>query len=502
MEAFGFDALLSQPALLRAVEEQGWKRPFEVQRQCAVAASTGRDVLCLAPRNSGKSSALALACVAMLRRRPSSSAHDGGDSTGGADGPEVVVLCPNRELTLKMKDLLVSLGSGLDGGAAPSLGVVCGGERWRYADRHLLRGCGGSSPTPPRLLVGTPGRVRALLRDGSLSFSALSLLAVDGCESLAGSRGLSSASALAAGAGAGALSMLHDTRAVVAEASRCDARLMLFGATPYATRSSARRLLQFGAAAHRATTLKELLFGSEGSASSSRPRAPAAVWREACPSASSSSSSWGSASTPSSAPPMKQPRAVAIAAAEEASPALSPAVMHQCLRLPPVAGGGRAGGKGEDGDEARRLRALAEVLDVADFDQAVVFVGSPSRAAAVQKLFSNLGLSHLAVHEAIDETSRAHNCARFRRFDCRVLVVTDVGLLVSDEALGWRVNAVIHYDTPEDAEEYMRCAARAGPAGRAGVAITLVGSAAEEAVLAEVARDFGVGFGEAPGLSP
>lgn len=83
----------------------------------------------------------------------------------------------------------------------------------------------------------------------------------------------------------------------------------------------------------------------------------------------------------------------------------------------------------------------------------------------------------------------------FKQFDSRILVATDIfGRGIDVE----RVNIVVNYDCPTDADSYLHRVGRAGRFGTKGLAITFVSSDADSEVLAAIQSRFEVGIPELP----
>jgi len=77
----------------------------------------------------------------------------------------------------------------------------------------------------------------------------------------------------------------------------------------------------------------------------------------------------------------------------------------------------------------------------------------------------------------------------------RILVATDLFARGVDIE---RVNIVINYDIPEDANTYLHRVGRAGRFGTKGLAISFVADAKEKAVLQTIQDKFVVKVGELP----
>ncbi|MCC8194312.1 MAG: DEAD/DEAH box helicase [Deltaproteobacteria bacterium] len=119
----------------------------------------------------------------------------------------------------------------------------------------------------------------------------------------------------------------------------------------------------------------------------------------------------------------------------------------------------------------QKLDALCRVLDTWNPNRAIVFC---STKHGTDDLVSNLqarGYQADALHGNLSQTQRDRVMTRFRSGSLDILAATDVaarGLDVDD------VDAVINYDIPNGAENYVHRIGRTGRAGKAGKAFTFV----------------------------
>lgn len=83
----------------------------------------------------------------------------------------------------------------------------------------------------------------------------------------------------------------------------------------------------------------------------------------------------------------------------------------------------------------------------------------------------------------------------FKAFEKRILVATDIfGRGIDVE----RVNIVINYDCPPDADSYLHRVGRAGRFGTKGLAITFQSSEADQQVMSAIQQRFEVAVPELP----
>ncbi|GAA0583946.1 DEAD/DEAH box helicase [Halomonas salifodinae] len=142
------------PAVLSAIESQGYTEPSPIQAQTIPALLEGRDLLGQAQTGTGKTAAFALPLLSRLEltRRE----------------PQVLVLAPTRELAQQVAVSFSKYGQNLQG---LEVATLCGGQEYREQLGALKRGA--------QVVVGTPGRVIDHLDRGSLKLDGLSALVLD-----------------------------------------------------------------------------------------------------------------------------------------------------------------------------------------------------------------------------------------------------------------------------------------------------------------------------------
>ncbi len=150
--SFGDLALL--PAVLSAVEAQGYVTPSPIQAQTIPALLEGRDMLGQAQTGTGKTAAFALPLLSRLdiQRRV----------------PQVLVMAPTRELAQQVAASFSKYGQNLQG---LEVATLCGGQEYREQLGALKRGA--------QVIVGTPGRIIDHLDRGSLKLDGLTALVLD-----------------------------------------------------------------------------------------------------------------------------------------------------------------------------------------------------------------------------------------------------------------------------------------------------------------------------------
>ena len=131
---------------------KGYKTPSPIQDQAIPYAIEGKDVLGMASTGTGKTAAFAVPVLSKLIEDPSKA---------------VLIIAPTRELAqqIEVECRSIAKGSGLMGAlliGGSSMGAQLGDLRSR-----------------PRIVVGTPGRIKDHLERGSLDLSAFNIVVLD-----------------------------------------------------------------------------------------------------------------------------------------------------------------------------------------------------------------------------------------------------------------------------------------------------------------------------------
>jgi len=139
--------------------------------------------------------------------------------------------------------------------------------------------------------------------------------------------------------------------------------------------------------------------------------------------------------------------------------------------------------------ETEKIRKINDLLDALDFNQVVVFVKTKQRAAALDKMLQKCFFPSIAIHADLKQSERLERYKKFKEYQSRILVSTNLfGRGVDIE----RVNIVINFDMPREANEYLHRVGRAGRFGTKGLAITFVSDDDDQKVLDDIQERFEV----------
>lgn len=153
LTAGSFDDFGLTPELRMGLRDLGYKAPTRVQREVFGVVTSGSDTVVQSHTGSGKTTAFSLPVLVGIR--PEEKAVQG------------VVLCPTRELAVQV----ATEASRIAHHAGIRIATIYGGASMRAQIDALEAGA--------QLVVGTPGRVKDLLRRGHLRFGKVRFAVLD-----------------------------------------------------------------------------------------------------------------------------------------------------------------------------------------------------------------------------------------------------------------------------------------------------------------------------------
>jgi ATP-dependent RNA helicase RhlE len=127
-------------------------------------------------------------------------------------------------------------------------------------------------------------------------------------------------------------------------------------------------------------------------------------------------------------------------------------------------------------DRERRTQLLRHLIQHHAWDRTLVFVATKYATEHVALKLQRLGFAARALHGDLSQGARAQALADFKAGRVKVLLATDVaarGIDVVDLA------AVVNFDLPRSAADYVHRIGRTGRAGARGVAVSFVSSTTE-----------------------
>jgi len=372
----GFRDFLLKPELLRAISDLGFEHPSEVQQECIPQAILGMDVICQAKSGMGKTAVFVISTLQQLDPQPLT--------------PSIIVLCHTRELAYQIKNEYTRFSKYMP---EVKTEVFFGGSPIQK-DIETLK----SKDKCPHIVVRTPGRMNALVRDKYLKCAGIKHFVLDECDKM--------------------LEQV-DMRRDVQE---------IFRQTPHH-----KQVMMFSA-----TLSKEI--------------------RPTCKKF------------------MQNPLEIYV---DDETKLTLHGLQQHFLNL----------------EENAKNRKLNDLLDTLEFNQICIFVKSANRATELDRLLRECNFPSICIHSHMQQEERLKRYDAFKSFEKRILVATDIfGRGIDVE----RVNIVINYDTPGDADSYLHRVGRAGRFGTKGLAITFVSNKENQDVLDQIQSRFEVAITQLP----
>jgi ATP-dependent RNA helicase RhlE len=147
-----FDEFKIDPIVRANLRAKGFEVPSPIQDQTIPLGLAGRDVIGIANTGTGKTAAFAVPVINALLTRQNAHA---------------LIVAPTRELAQQIEQECRSIGKGGGFSGAVLIGGAGMGAQLRDLRRH------------PRLVIGTPGRIKDHLERGSLKLQNFNLVVLD-----------------------------------------------------------------------------------------------------------------------------------------------------------------------------------------------------------------------------------------------------------------------------------------------------------------------------------
>jgi ATP-dependent RNA helicase RhlE len=136
-------------------------------------------------------------------------------------------------------------------------------------------------------------------------------------------------------------------------------------------------------------------------------------------------------------------------------------------------------------DVESKRAAVAKLIADRGLSQVIVFTNTKIGAGRLARLLERDGLNAGAIHGDKSQQERLAMLEAFKKGEVSVLVATDVAARGLDIA---ELPAVINYDLPYSAEDYIHRIGRTGRAGASGVALSLMTGSNDERLLGEIEK--------------
>jgi len=156
----GFRDFLLKPEILKAIVDCGFEHPSEVQHECIPQAVLGMDILGQAKSGMGKTAVFVLATLQQI------------DPVDGE--VSALVMCHTRELAYQIAKEYERFSKYMSN---TKVGVYFGGINISKDEETLKNNC-------PHIVVGTPGRILALVKSKKLVLKNLKHFILDECDKM------------------------------------------------------------------------------------------------------------------------------------------------------------------------------------------------------------------------------------------------------------------------------------------------------------------------------
>ena len=161
MHTTSFKDFLMRDELKQQITNYGFEHPSEVQQQCLPNSLLGVDILCQAKAGMGKTAVFILTILNRIL--------EGNIKGEGA----VLVLANTRELAYQISKEFQNFSKGLN----IKIALIIGGEDL-HAQLQTLKN------EKPNIIIGTPGRILALIRKKHLNADNVQAFVIDECDKM------------------------------------------------------------------------------------------------------------------------------------------------------------------------------------------------------------------------------------------------------------------------------------------------------------------------------
>ena len=140
-------------------------------------------------------------------------------------------------------------------------------------------------------------------------------------------------------------------------------------------------------------------------------------------------------------------------------------------------------------EDNQKIKKVIDLLDSLDFNQVIIFVKSQQYAQVLNDLIQKEGFPSIALHRAMPQVKRLQTYEDFKKSKYRICVATDlIGRGIDIE----KVNIVINFDMPPDADQYLHRVGRAGRFGTKGTTISFLSNQKDTEIMEEIQSRFEV----------
>lgn len=154
MEPVLFNSINLSPEILKAIESVNYTQMTEIQASAIPLIMSGEDVIGRSSTGTGKTAAFGIPAVESI-------------SDDEANNPQVLVLCPTRELAMQISEEIRKFARYKP---RVALATVYGGQSMDIQIKQLKRA---------KIVIGTPGRIMDHMRRKTLKLSDIKMVVLD-----------------------------------------------------------------------------------------------------------------------------------------------------------------------------------------------------------------------------------------------------------------------------------------------------------------------------------
>jgi superfamily II DNA/RNA helicase len=422
------------------------KDPTQVQIASIPDIVAGKNVAIQSHTGSGKTLAYLLPVLTLAIQKAEEEWANVTRKTAASTGTvQAVIVVPSRELAMQIVRVAQSL---LPADARKAVQQCIGGA-------NFLRQKEALKLNKPFLVVGTPGRLAEMSRDGSLQSHGSGILVLDEVDQLLAPQFREEMSRITDHTGKKAV---NGRQTIVVSATLTPKVLQhLQGWCPNAQHvyvSGAKNIAASAAGSFSERWQGDDDANNDGDASSSNDSSSNL---ESFASSGTVAPSWGWGNSQKSNPLAERTSSSAgfAADAHAAAAAMPPHITHCYISCAPQ----------------HKVDTIRKTMHALGIEKALIFMNFQQRLKDTEAKLAAKNMSVGSLHGELTKQQRSSTLAAFRAGKYRALVVSDVaarGLDVFD------CDAVIHMELPSDAAHYAHRAGRTGRAGRPGVVVSVV----------------------------
>jgi ATP-dependent RNA helicase UAP56/SUB2 len=153
-----FRDFLLKPELERAIADNAFEHPSDVQHECIPKAVAKTDIICQAKSGMGKTAVFVISILEQIQK-----AHE---------GVQAVVVCHTRELAFQVCQEFIRFSKYMDY-------ITCKVYVGKYPIDDQVEELRGGQPS---VIVGTPGRLFDLVERRALKVNTVQFFVVDECD--------------------------------------------------------------------------------------------------------------------------------------------------------------------------------------------------------------------------------------------------------------------------------------------------------------------------------